>query len=99
MITKSKISKSIVQGLNEAIQFEKDSKSSKANVKSISISPLTHFKGSQVKNIRNTLNLSQRSFALLMGVSVKTVEAWEGGKNEPNGTAQRMLSLLKEDKN
>jgi putative transcriptional regulator len=32
-----------------------------------------------------------------MGVSVKTVEAWEKGTNKPIGTARRMLSLLQQD--
>ena len=30
-----------------------------------------------------------------MGVSVKTVEAWEAGRNTPNGTACRMLAITK----
>jgi len=32
-----------------------------------------------------------------MGVSVKTVEAWESGRNHPNGTACRMLALTRKD--
>ncbi|EKO34356.1 hypothetical protein LEP1GSC161_3268 [Leptospira santarosai str. CBC1416] len=30
-----------------------------------------------------------------MGVSAKTIEAWESGKNIPQGPAQRMLFILK----
>jgi putative transcriptional regulator len=29
-----------------------------------------------------------------MGVSKKTVEAWEGGRTHPNGTAFRLLDVL-----
>lgn len=97
MATKSKVAESIIKGLNEAIEYEKGNKTIKAKSKQVTISPLSHLKGKQVKKIRNTLNLSQRSFAMLMGVSIKTVEAWESGRNEPNGTAQRMLSLLEKD--
>ena len=32
-----------------------------------------------------------------MGVSVKTVEAWEAGTNKPIGSARRFLSVLKAD--
>jgi putative transcriptional regulator len=34
-------------------------------------------------------------FSKIMGVSVSTVEYWESGKNIPNGSAQRLLSLIK----
>jgi len=97
MATKIKVSNSIIKGLKEAIEYEKGNKGVDVNIKQISISPLPHLKGKDVKSIRNKLNLSQRSFAMLMGVSIKTVEAWESGRNEPNGTAQRMLSLFQMD--
>ena len=29
-----------------------------------------------------------------MGVSAKTVEAWEAGTNRPSGTASRILSMM-----
>ena len=32
-----------------------------------------------------------------MGVSVKTVEAWESGRNQPIGSACRLLYLTKAD--
>jgi len=32
-----------------------------------------------------------------MGVSVKTVEAWEMGQNKPAGAARRLLSLLQKE--
>jgi len=38
--------------------------------------------------------LSQSLFSSVLGVSVKTVEAWESGRNIPRGTAQRMLALI-----
>ena len=32
-----------------------------------------------------------------MGVSAKTVEAWEAGRNQPSGTACRLLAITKKD--
>jgi putative transcriptional regulator len=32
-----------------------------------------------------------------MGVSKKTVEAWEGGRTHPTGTAFRLLDILASD--
>jgi putative transcriptional regulator len=41
--------------------------------------------------------MTQRLFAEALGVSVKTVEAWETGTNSPSGVANRMLGLLMQD--
>ena len=93
----TEVGQSIIQGLKEAVAFEKNGTLSGARVRQIAIKPLSHYKNREIKRIRESLKLTQRSFALLMGVSIKTVEAWENGRNEPNGTAQRMLYLLKTD--
>ena len=49
------------------------------------------------KSIRNKTGLTQVLFAKFMGVSVKTVEAWEAGRNHPEGTACRLLSMTRSD--
>ena len=41
------------------------------------------------------LQKTQKNFAFVLGVSPKTVEAWESGRNTPQGTAQRFLQLLR----
>ena len=38
--------------------------------------------------------MTQVLFADYMGVSCKTVEAWEKGTNHPTGTACRLISML-----
>ncbi|MCL6479063.1 MAG: helix-turn-helix domain-containing protein [Peptococcaceae bacterium] len=52
------------------------------------------YKAQDVKRIRLSLKLSQSAFAGIVGVSQKTIEAWESGRNIPNGSSQRMLELL-----
>ena len=44
-----------------------------------------------------SLDFSQALFAMSLGVSLKTVEAWESGKNVPSGPALRMIEMLKDD--
>jgi putative transcriptional regulator len=61
------------------------------------VNPVPDFDSNEIKNVRNSLNMTQNTFAAVMGVSVKTVEAWEKGTNKPIGTARRMLSLLQQD--
>ena len=43
--------------------------------------------------------MTQLTFAEVMGVSVKTVKAWEAGDNKPIKAARRFLSVLKADPN
>lgn len=85
----------ITQGLEEAIEYNKGNL--KARSKTISIAPLPDFNAAEIKTIRTNLGMTQILFANLIGVSKKTVEAWEAGKNSPNGAATRMLSLIKAD--
>lgn len=86
---------SIIKGLNEAVEFEKGNVKAKTSM--LSVAPLPDIKSDDIKNIRRSLDMTQMIFAAVMGVSVKTVEAWEAGTNTPSGTARRMLFLLKSD--
>ena len=80
-------------GLEQAIEYEKGNL--KAKKTTISILPLDTFTSAEIKEIRNNTGLTQVLFAQYMGVSVKTVEAWEAGRNQPDGAACRLLALTK----
>ena len=86
---------SIMNGLNEAVEYEKGKKTARS-VK-VSIAPLPDISAKEVKELRLSLNMTQSTFAAVMGVTNKTVEAWEKGTNVPAGTARRMLGMLKAD--
>ena len=88
---------SLVTGLNEAIE-DASSKQSKLRRTTISIEPVKIYKAEEVKNIRKSTGLTQKMFAAYMGVSDKTVEAWEAGTNHPSGAASRILSMMEMDK-
>ena len=47
--------------------------------------------------IRKSLSLTQRAFAAVLGVSCRTVEAWESGRSNPTPTARKLLYLIQED--
>lgn len=51
---------------------------------------------SDIKAIRKKLKLTQREFANLANVSVKTVEHWESGKTEISGPIVALIKLLNE---
>ena len=46
-----------------------------------------------VKAIRGRLGKSQAEFALMIGVSVSTLQNWEQGRRRPEGPAQALLKV------
>ena len=86
---------SIIKGLNEAIDYENGT--GKARVTKCTVNPAPEFTAGQIKEVRISVGMTQTTFAEVMGVSPKTVEAWEAGTNKPIGSARRFLSVLKAD--
>lgn len=62
-----------------------------------SFAPPRAYEAQEIKEIRSSLGMTQAAFALFMGVSKKTVEAWEAGYNMPNGPSLRLLSMVEQD--
>jgi putative transcriptional regulator len=46
-----------------------------------------------IKTVRRKLNLSQSEFALMIGVSLSTLQNWEQGRRRPEGPAQALLKV------
>jgi putative transcriptional regulator len=46
-----------------------------------------------VKTIRETLGVSQGKFALMIGVSMRTLQNWEQGRRKPGGPAIALLKI------
>jgi putative transcriptional regulator len=51
------------------------------------------FAPTDVKAIRARLGKSQSQFALMIGVSVSTLQNWEQGRRRPEGPAQALLRV------
>lgn len=45
------------------------------------------------KRIREKLGLSQSEFALMIGVSTRTIQNWEQHRREPEGAAKALLRV------
>ena len=82
-------------GVEQAIEYEKGNL--KAKKTTLTITPVETFTPQDIKDIRNQTGLTQVLFARFMGVSVKTVESWEAGRNHPEGAACRLLTLTRND--
>lgn len=83
------------QGLEEAIVYEKGTGHAKARV--FEIQPVKEYSNAEIRAIRMKSGMTQRVFAYYMGVSQKTVEAWESGRTHPTGPVFRLLYLLDND--
>jgi putative transcriptional regulator len=59
--------------------------------------PVPEYKAADVARTRTELKLTQRALANVLGVSTRTVEAWEAGRNIPSGAARHLLYLLDGD--
>ena len=92
---KISVYKSIMQGLTEAVDYQ-EGKIPARKVK-LTIKPVDTFNNDEIKRIRQRTGLSQVMFAGSLGVSPKTVEAWENGRNKPEGASRRLLELVRDD--
>lgn len=54
---------------------------------------VTEFRSEDVRAIRNRLAKSQEEFALMIGVSVATLQNWEQGRRRPEGPARALLRV------
>lgn len=82
-------------GLQQAIDFEKGIGTAKKTT--YVINPVREYNCEEIRKIRNEAGMTQTVFAKYMGVSKKTVEAWECGRTHPTGPAYRLLAILHEN--
>ena len=54
---------------------------------------VTKVKLPEAAEARARVGLSQQAFALLLGVSARTVQDWEQGRREPTGAAKTLLRV------
>jgi len=91
----SMVSESITRGLQEALEHAKGNLKLKSF--KVSFEPVPSYEPEDIKRIRATSNMTQAGFAQFLGVTIKAVEAWECGRNKPNGPARRLMSVAETD--
>lgn len=83
---------SLKEGLEDIIAYQRgDKRRCRVQVREIAV---PHFTSADIHRLRTRLNLSQPALAVAIGVSKRTVEAWEAGINEPSGAASHLLYLI-----
>lgn len=81
----------IMDGLTEALAYTKGQAAADTFTRKRSLPVI------DVSAVRLSLNMTQRNFATTLGVSCRTVEAWESGKTIPSPTAKKLMYLIQED--
>jgi len=51
------------------------------------------FRPKEVSAVRKKLQLSQEQLAAMIGISVRTLQAWEEGRRRPAGAAVALLAI------
>jgi len=47
----------------------------------------------QIRMVRERLDVSQNEFAVMIGVSTRTLQNWEQGRRQPEGPAKALLTI------
>lgn len=81
----------IMDGLQEALAYKKGKAAAETFARKRSLPSIN------VVEIRTELAMTQKSFAEVLGVSCRTVEAWESGRSTPTPTAKKLMFLIQED--
>ena len=81
----------IMEGLSEALAYEKGRASAQTFARKQSLPEVN------IAMVRSKLCMTQKTFAQVLGVSPRTVEAWECGKTNPTPTAKKLIYLIEQD--
>ena len=77
----------------EMEQFENDLIESVRQMKDNRATRETQVPLTAAAEARRKVGLSQKEFAELLGVSVRTLQDWEQGRREPSGAARTLLRI------
>ena len=78
---------------SEMKKFQNDLLESVKQMRRGQAARVTKVKLPEAAEARARVGLSQQAFALLLGVSARTVQDWEQGRREPTGAAKTLLRV------
>ena len=84
----------IMEGLGEALAHAEGKRTLRTTPM---FEPVREYKPDEIKKLRADLGMTQVVFAGFLGVSPNTGEAWEAGRNQPEGPVRRIFALLQRD--
>ena len=94
---KTKMGQALIQGLNEAIEYEVGKRRLKTSTIRLP-EPAREWSRREIARVRrDRFKVSQPIFATILGVTPSTIKAWEQGLKKPSGAASRLLEVADAD--
>ena len=84
----------IMDSINELMEDAQGKSAQPLKRHRLAIANVDTFTPSEIKQTRVNANMTQWMFAMVIGVTPKAVEAWEGGRSRPDGAARRIIGLM-----
>ena len=78
---------------SETEKFQSDLLESVKQMRRGKTARVTKVKVPEAAEARARVGLSQQAFALLLGVSARTLQDWEQGRRQPTGAAKTLLRV------
>jgi DNA-binding transcriptional regulator YiaG len=94
-----RVADEIMAGMRELERMMDEGKTPEQmfTVKTVEIPDPNVYRAKRVRELRDSLGVSQAVFAHLLGVSVILVKSWERGTREPSLMARRLLDTIRAD--
>ena len=86
-----------MQGLREIHHAVTTGDYSKLTIREVQIPDPSQYQPADVKALRSSMQVSQRLFASLVGVSPELVAHWEYGIRQPAPVARRLMDKIREN--
>lgn len=89
----STFSEKIKKGLEEILEYKQGKRTLRTKLIELPEPPL-EYRAEEIKQIREKGDYSQSVFAIILNVSVRTVQSWESGVRVPSHSALRLLEII-----
>lgn len=83
------IGQELIEGMKEALAHARGEAELKTTTYVVEVP--------DVKQIRTRMNMTQKEFSELFGVSVHTLRCWEQGRRQPEGPARTLLRIVERE--
>ena len=94
---KTKMGQELIAGLRDAVAHARGAKTLRATARKLP-KAAPHWSKTKIASLRkDRFHMSQPAFAALLNITASTVRAWEQGRKEPSGAAERLLQVAEGD--